>query len=216
MKPYSLDTHFCQLKHTLSYEGIPMIFYEINYPQFKSANSKDDLDYINAYYNEKAVLLETFTEKVLFPQAVEQYKESQKISVPFHPYELMQVFCVTYNQSYILSLYYDQYIFTGGAHGNTVRYSNTWNLKTDSILMLKDFFPFNPGYKADIITAINTYIAKEKAAGRSDYFDEYKQNVTDEFNENNFYITPEGIVVYFQQYQIAPYSSGIPQFLIPF
>ncbi|MFU2363539.1 MAG: RsiV family protein, partial [Clostridiales bacterium] len=33
-------------------------------------------------------------------------------------------------------------------------------------------------------------------------------------NFDSYYLTPKGIVIYFQQYDIAPYSSGLPEFLI--
>ena len=31
---------------------------------------------------------------------------------------------------------------------------------------------------------------------------------------DNFYITGDGVVIFFNQYEIAPYSSGIPTFLV--
>ncbi|MEA4987263.1 MAG: RsiV family protein, partial [Anaerovorax sp.] len=48
------------------------------------------------------------------------------------------------------------------------------------------------------------------------YFDDYETLVVETFNPKNFYCTPEGVVVYYLQYDIAPYSSGIREFLIPY
>jgi hypothetical protein len=48
------------------------------------------------------------------------------------------------------------------------------------------------------------------------YFDNYEELVEQTFNENSFYFTPEGVVIYFQLYHIAPYSSGIREFLLPY
>jgi len=48
------------------------------------------------------------------------------------------------------------------------------------------------------------------------YFDDYEKNVANYFNPKSFYLVPDGIVIYFQQYEIAPYASGIPQFTIPY
>ena len=44
----------------------------------------------------------------------------------------------------------------------------------------------------------------------------YEKNVEQYFNPEHFYLKPAGLVVYFQQYEIAPYSSGIPEFTIPY
>ncbi len=59
---------------------------------------------------------------------------------------------------------------------------------------------------------MNKQIAKDP----SGYFDNYPPLVAGTFNKNSFYCTDEGIVVYFQQYDIAPYSSGIPEFPLPY
>lgn len=189
----------CVFQNSQKYPDGKLSTYEIHYPQFTTAENGLPVTYLNDYYYEKAYVLASFSQK----------KECKQL------YQLNQSYTVTYNAPPLLSLYYDQYFFTGGAHGSTTRYSNTWDTSSESILMLKDFFPGNANYKQDIIQAINLYISKEKESGDSSYYDDYKQNVASEFNENNFYIIPEGIVVYFQQYQIAPYSSGIPEFLIP-
>lgn len=63
---------------------------------------------------------------------------------------------------------------------------------------------------------INNQISEQIQSGENYYFDNYEQNVEDTLNEDNFYITLLGLMIYFQQYDIAPYSSGIPQFLIPY
>jgi hypothetical protein len=42
------------------------------------------------------------------------------------------------------------------------------------------------------------------------------QLVNENLKVNNFYLTKEGVVIYFQQYDIAPYSSGLPTFVIPY
>ncbi|HCF50858.1 MAG TPA: DUF3298/DUF4163 domain-containing protein, partial [Syntrophomonas sp.] len=48
------------------------------------------------------------------------------------------------------------------------------------------------------------------------YFDNYEELVEQTFNINSFYCTSQGVVVYFQQYDIAPYASGIREFLLPY
>ncbi|MFR3751201.1 MAG: RsiV family protein [Enterocloster sp.] len=35
------------------------------------------------------------------------------------------------------------------------------------------------------------------------------------FNQNQFFLRPGYIVIYYQQYEIAPYATGIPEFSIP-
>lgn len=207
------------LSDTLYYNQISMLSYKINYPYFKTSipgtSSDLNLDPLNLYYQEKAELLVHYCKQTLYPMAVSQYKENPS----FVPYEIVRDYTVTYMGDCCLSLYTDIYIFTGGAHGNTVRFSNTWNLSDGSILFLKDFFSQNPNYEdaisQSIVRTINRQIKTPDSGNSTAYFENAAANVSKSFNPNNFYLTPNGIVVYFQQYDIAPYSSGMPTFLIP-
>ena len=56
----------------------------------------------------------------------------------------------------------------------------------------------------------------ESSVSHPDYFKNHEQNVSISFSPDNFYLTPEGIVIYFQQYDLAPYSNGIIEFTIPY
>lgn len=48
------------------------------------------------------------------------------------------------------------------------------------------------------------------------YFDDYEVLLRENFDEQNFYSTPGGLVVFYPQYSIAPYSSGIREFQFPY
>lgn len=76
-----------------------------------------------------------------------------------------------------------------------------------------------PGFmdgKAYITGEVIRQIRTQMQNGEGDYFEDYEKNAVEEFDPGQFYLTPEGVVVYYQQYAIAPYSSGIPVFLIPY
>jgi len=71
-------------------------------------------------------------------------------------------------------------------------------------------------YIIDILKEINNQIKEQLQAGTNYYFDNYCELVLDTFRLQNYYLTPNSIVIYFQQYDIAPYSSGIPVFYMPY
>ena len=48
------------------------------------------------------------------------------------------------------------------------------------------------------------------------YFEDYKNLVEENLNMDNFYLSKEGLVIYFGLYEIAPYVSGIRTFTIPY
>lgn len=148
----------------------------------------------------------------LYKEAIETYKYNKENGYPVMVYEVYRTFEVTFNNYNIISLYIDEYIFSGGAHGNTIRTSQTWDLLRGCMLTLDNFFPNNPYFLIDILKDINAQIASNPEI----YFENTCNLVLETFNPKSFYLIPNGIVVYFGQYDIAPYSSGIRIFEIKY
>lgn len=144
--------------------------------------------------------------------AIAQYKEGMEQGYPIRVFDVVQSYEITYLHSCIISLYFDRYEYTGGAHGNTVRQSQTWDLKRCATLTLNQLLTCPQGRKAYIMNAISSQIRKLPEL----YFENYEELIAETFQEKSFYCTPDGIVIYYQQYDIAPYSSGIREFLLPY
>jgi hypothetical protein len=152
----------------------------------------------------------------LYQMAMVEYEYSVANNYPIREFEAFVDFVVTYNQNCMISLYFDQYEYAGGAHGLTVRYSDTWNLTKSKRMELGDFFPHRSNYKDFLIQTINKQIEDELTKENAMYFEDYEKLVKENFKTNNFYLSKEGLVIYFQQYDIAPYAAGIPTFVIPY
>lgn len=132
---------------------------------------------------------------------------SEENALHFWPFEVRTSFQVTYNQNGILSLVTQSYDYTGGAHGFTQQEGFNRDLKSGSKFTLAALN--NPDYRQIILDEINRQIDQEPNV----YFDDCIP--VDNFNEDYFYLTEEGVVVFYQLYEIACYASGIQEFLIP-
>ncbi|MFC5469276.1 stalk domain-containing protein [Cohnella suwonensis] len=128
--------------------------------------------------------------------------------VPVNPYAFEGDYTVTYNEKGKLSLYVDYYIYTGGAHGSTVRTTYTFDLATGDIVPLKDA----AGGNADYVNVIN---AKIKSRIKSLGFELMVPFKTIE-PDRDYFLKHNGIVVYFGQYEYLPYAAGMPEFEVPF
>lgn len=208
----TVSVHTIVLKEDLKYDGETVLTYSIEYPEFRSFYFRKTLVRVNHYYKMKALEYQKYCRNELFDMAALQYKDAIENNFPVRVFEALVVYTLTYNTACIISLYFDRYEYTGGAHGNTTRYSDTWNLKKGRLIKLRELFGCKLDYKAYIFRIVEEEIAKDPSI----YFEDYKKLLVETFNENSFYCTPEGIVVYYQQYDIAPYSSGIREFLIPY
>ncbi|MFT4107786.1 MAG: DUF3298 and DUF4163 domain-containing protein [Lacrimispora sp.] len=198
------------------YRDIPVLTYTIYYPEFTSTCSQSAVQSINRFYAFQAKNKETYCRTVLYQQALEQAQYVQANQFPFHGYEFMSVYKITYNNCCIASLFTDQYSYLGGAHGNTVRDSQTWDFDTGEQMELSSFFPGNPEFIDMLFTSMEQQIQEQMKTSPSMYFDDYAALLRGNFNINGFYLKPEGIIIYYQQYDIAPYVSGIPEFFFPF
>ncbi|MDR2090141.1 MAG: RsiV family protein [Clostridiales bacterium] len=126
-------------------------------------------------------------------------------------------YTVTYDKNDVLSFYRDEYVYReGDAHGLTTRASKTVDLKNCKTLMLGDFFK-TPKERAGIITEIIRQARQNAAKNPAFYFDGYENLIKEKFDPKNFYLSGENAVtIYYPPYDIAPYSSGIPEFSIPY
>lgn len=118
-----------------------------------------------------------------------------------------------------LSLYLDQYSYTGGAHGNSYETALVVNSDTGKVLTLKDLF--KPEGILPLIQKERTLIL-ESDQGEGLY-DEVKtayqtslapnalttEEALEQFGpDTNFYLTEDGITFFHGSYDIAPYAAG--------
>lgn len=194
---------------------IPVLIYKIKTPEFTTNCSQEAADRINMFYESLAKEKEKHCKETLYVQALETAKYIPDNNPPFQSYEYILDYKITWNNGCTVSLYMDEYSYMGGAHGSTTRTSQTWDFATGKRVELKDLLNSSVQYETKIKDWIISQIAKNQMSSNPIYFGDYEKNVNASFKPANFYLTPKGIVLYFQQYDIAPYAAGIIEFLLP-
>jgi hypothetical protein len=205
-----------KLEDTMYYNDFPVFVYKIYYPYFTTTCSTSTAQNINNYYTADARKAKVRCRTELYSQAVANSRYIVKNTPPFNSYTFESVYTTTYNQNCVTSLFFDSYTFLGGAHGETFRKSDTWNFSNGNRMTLEDFYPPGTSYTTYLFHSIEQDIEERLKTEPGSYFDNYAELVRNTFRPENFFLTPEGITLYFQQYDIAPYSTGLPEFLIPF
>lgn len=210
------DIQMCKIERIFTYRNTPMISFFVHYPKVtlhcNSAAQKRMNRKIQAQVNQFC----RYASNDLYQLAVSDYKNSLGNDSPFHRYDAILEYTITYSWDCRLSLYRDQYTYTGGAHGSTVRASDTWNLENGLEIPLASFFPNDQNYKAFLIEKITRQADERMQKTPGIFFENYRDLILESFNEDHYYLTPTGIDIYYQQYEIAPYSTGIVVFTIPY
>ena len=202
------------MQQQLKYDNTVILTYKIEYPQIVVTRYDKGKIVFNKYNEQRAIKLRNYCETELFEEAKKTYLYNKEKGYPIMVYEVILEYTDTYNRDEFLSIYTDEYIYAGGAHGSTTRSSQNWNLQLANQISLKDFYPNNPYYLLDMLQEINKQIEEQLQTNETQYFEEYCKLVLETFKIENYYFYPEYLVVFFQQYDIAPYSSGIPTFKI--
>lgn len=203
------------LKDTMYYNNIPVFIYNIKYPFFSSTCSPASVQSINEYYDQLADDTVKYCRTVLYPQALAsaQYIQDDR---PFNSYTFDMAYRVTYNRECLTSLYRDAYTYMGGAHGETKRTSETWDFKTGVQLKLNDIYPLTSASLYSLQQCMQMQTAGRLKVNPGSYFDNYRTLLAESFHSGSFYLCPGCFVIYYQQYDIAPYSTGLPEFYFPF
>lgn len=205
-----------EINSSFKHNGTEILTIDIKYPVIHTFNNPIAEKKINNQISEQVDEYFQYITTKLYEEAMITYEESLEKDFPYRAYEVFMQYTITYNDNCFLSLYADKYEFTGGAHGNTTRVSSTWELCTGESIYLYCFFKPGTDYKYLIIQEITDQARRNYEMDSNLYFDDYKDRIVKSFNKDSFYMSPEGIIIYYQQYDIAPYSTGIVEFTIPY
>lgn len=188
-------------------ETLPYISKELNYPIITVSKYKEAQDMMNTKIN---IDINTWANGIILEakKCEDDYKQFQGELLP---YEIVTKYKVALNKKDLLSIPIDYYQYTGGAHGMTTRLGYNFQVSTGKIIKLADLF--NPDY--DYKSVINKEVEKQIAKNPEYYFDNGAvfKGIKD---QQDFYLTEDGLVIYFQLYEIAPYVGGIREFKIPY
>jgi len=116
----------------------------------------------------------------------------------------------------MVSLEYNEYSFTGGAHGNSFQLYTVYDLIGERRVRLPDLF--NKGFMPklteigeDYFRALRNHEPTTDLEEAGYWFENNKFALP-----NNFFISTNGIGFTYNQYEIASYADGIITVLIPF
>lgn len=189
-------------------ESVKSIKFDLKYPEIKISNehvqNKINVLLKQEMYNFKKYLEDIYNETVSM-YSEEIIKNSNSFDYEGHSNFEYQVV----NEVLSIRMVFSQ--FTGGAHPMTYMKSYNFDLKTGNILKIGDIFN-NDGKKVYKEIVDNEIKSKINENPDNYFVDEFKG-----INENTqYYLTKDGVVIFFQLYELAPYSSGIPEFKIPY
>jgi hypothetical protein len=174
-----------------------------------------DLTPENALQNYKNTYIENFRQfekKILRGNSLEN--DGMEDETGFSYYMKLKN-TVPYNKNNIVSLWVENNVYEGGAHGSHSIYCYVFDLTTGSFITEQQIF--TEGYEKPLASIIVNKIAEA-----NDLKDPKKlenigySSIEDIIPNNNFMVDDQGITYYFNESEIAAYVVGVSKVFIPY
>ena len=149
------------LEKELMYDNNVVLKYHIEYPTIKMPNNPIGEEKFNTYNKNLALKLQERSENELYKDSIELYKYNKENGYPQNIYEIFRKYQITFNGNNIVSLYIDEYVYTGGAHGDTIRTSQNWDFNFNRMIGLWELYRRNPYFMLDILKNISNQISRD-------------------------------------------------------
>lgn len=171
---------------------------EIQIPKFKNLSNEEFQNSINNEYES------------IINSRLDEFNKS----IPENPpekcrFSLLQE--VKLKSSRVISILGEAYIFTEGIHGISERIPKNVDIVDNKILTLADLF-----LDEEYPTAINREIDAIVNSNPDEYHDLWEKPILSSMHEEYFYLTKDGLVIFYPPYELSYYARGFVEFLIPY
>lgn len=170
---------------------------------------------IQIYYpiTEYKKLNNTITKQIT--SYLKEFKNNIKLSnIPINQYYHLIILYEKYEYKNYISFVFRIEDFTGGAHPNHRIYTIVYDTKENKIINIDDLINKNK----NTLEILSEFSRNELKGNKkiTDFSMLYEGTKKEKENFTNFVFSKEGLIIFFPQYQVAPYSQGEFNIIIPY
>lgn len=195
--------------------GIPVLCASVSLPEPAPALNAV-CRRIRRYYRLQGRAFLRYCQKTLLPLAQAEARAALAESRPLPEFRAELTYQVTYNANGFWSLYTQVREHTLPGQDLLIRRGDTWDLNDGYPAALSDFFPRRSGWKRQLLSAAEAEALRRERAGVSRYRESLRRDLRRRFSARNYYLTEEGLSLFYPMYAIAPAPEGIPVFTLPY
>lgn len=170
---------------------------------------------VERYFAHLAQMWEARWETVLFPRACQARAAAREMGAAFAPWEARLDYVVTLWAPPLISLRLNAVEDTGGGRPFRFRMGETWDCAGGYPRPLRAFLPKNRRWRKALLAQLGAQAEGRLAAGEALFYPDCAQRLAQAFDPERFYLTQEGLAVFYPLYALGPYGEGIPVFSVP-
>ena len=171
----------------------------IYYPQFIDTTNEHDFAYLNDSYRELGLELVAERNRIM-----ELAKEDEWMG-EHYVYEVD--YTVPRADLRYISVLFNSYEYTGGAHGYQMLFAENYDVNNESFMRLDDL-ALKSNYESSVLHRINQL--------NREYYPVFDGPESLDELQYHFYMTSSGFVMFLNPYEYAPYAAGIREFPMPY
>jgi len=179
----------------------------IKIPVIEGMENSELMAQLNQEFEKKALDFKKESERI----TKEVAEESKEQGWPLRTGSVYIEYEAQINDNRTMSISVIYYQYTGGAHGNSNKETVNLDLVNEKELSLRDLFDGSEDYKEILTKEILKQMNNDKDNLFPETLKDFKAS-----DDLKFYLTDEGIVFYFNPYEVAPYASGIVEYKISY
>lgn len=193
--------------------GEPVLTLSIRRPAFSDTGKTRRME---RYFAEVEQQWKTRWETTLFPRACQALADAKEAGSPFTPWKAELDYTVTLWRPPLLSLHVDAVESGQTSRPLCIRTGETWDCSCGYPRTLRSFFPSKAHrWRRALIDSLCAQAAQRLASGESLLDPDCTQVMERTFDPERFYLTEDGLSVFYPLYVLGAYAEGIPVFTAP-
>lgn len=196
---------------TLRADKIPVLEMSIRRPSFQNSGKTARIE---RYFEHLSTQWKTRWETVLYPDACRSLAAAAECGSAFTPWQTRLSYEVTCWDPPILSLRIETVEIGRAPQPFRIHQGETWDCGTGYPRTLRSFFPAgNRRWRRDLLSEIRAQAEDRLRSGESLLDPDCLRIMERSFDPERFYLTEQGIAIFYPLYVLGPCAEGIPTFL---
>lgn len=200
-------------KRVMKYKENPVLLLTIRRPSFPESGKYRRIE---RYFSHLAQQWQTRWETEFFAKACSAFDAKTEAGQPFAPWRAELDYTVTYWCPPLISLRLELREQGPADRPCLLHIGETWDCSTGYPRSLRSFLPARPLFWKDpLIDCLNGQVRQRLDSGESLLRPDCVSDLKRAFDPNRFYLSENGLEVFYPLYALGPYAEGIPTFTIP-
>lgn len=197
----------------LSLQGECVLRWCVSWPQCRGGGKGTER--INRFYRRHAELWRQRWKREMYTRACLDLAQRRQEGRPFRIWDMKLITQITYLKEGMLSLWQQAEEVWGFERPMLLRTGDTWLLREGVPCTLGSFFSGQRRWKSGMMQQLEQQAEQRLASGMSLLDPECVHRVKTKFSEHRFYLTQNGIEVFYPMYLLGAGAERIPVFSVP-